>query len=134
MSEYEWAEGAPGAAAPVIVSRHAAAVEFIKSVVALPEDVRVVASATERDVAGRVVYGNIPLSLAACARIVWAVEFEGPPPRGQEYTAQDMRDCGAVLRAYRVTTASCRWCCTEMTPDSVQTNGGVCDYCRGAVE
>jgi hypothetical protein len=58
---------------------------------ALPDDVR-----------DRIVYGNLPLHLAALAAEVWAVEFDGPPPRGAEYTAEDMRRAGARLTRYTV--------------------------------
>lgn len=87
---------------PLIVSRHPAAVEFIRE--QLPEfaDAEVIESATQADVFDRVVAGNLPLRLAACCRIVYAVEFEGVPPRGQEYTIEDMRDAGAAIRKYEV--------------------------------
>ena len=35
-------------------------------------------------------------------REVVAVEFQGAPPRGQEYSLADMLSAGAVLRRYRV--------------------------------
>jgi len=87
----------------LIVSRHPAAVAFIRS--AAPEfaDAPVVASATADDVRGVAVAGNLPLHLAALAAEVWAVEFTGPAPRGTEYTFDDMVAAGAVLRRYRVT-------------------------------
>ena len=92
----------------VIVSRHPAAVEFIRS--AAPEftDAEVLSSATEADVLDRVVAGNLPLHLAALAAEVIAVEFDGEPPRGAEYTAADMAAAGARLRRYRVTAYSVR--------------------------
>ena len=85
----------------VIISRHPAAIEFVRS---RPEfaDAPVVAQATPEDVAGKVVAGNLPLNLAALAAEVWAVEFTGNPPRGQEYTLADMQAAGATLRRYRV--------------------------------
>ena len=66
------------------------------------ETVNVVASATAEDVAGKVVYGNIPLHLAAAADSVWAVEFDGPPPRGAEYGIAEMEQAGARLCCYKV--------------------------------
>lgn len=57
---------------------------------------------TEEQVAGKVVVGNLPLNLAAKCKKVYAIEFSGPPPRGQEYTLQDMVSCGAKLTAYKV--------------------------------
>lgn len=86
---------------PVIVSRHPAAIEFIREKAGLPEDTPVIEQATEADVVGKVVYGNLPLNLAARALKVYAVEFRNPP-RGAEYTVEDMRAAGATLRAYTV--------------------------------
>ena len=87
----------------VIISRHPAAIEFIRA-----HDARFLAApvitgnATPSDVRCRVVAGNIPLSLAAIAEEVVAVEFSGAPPRGAEYTAADMVAAGARLESYVV--------------------------------
>lgn len=62
----------------------------------------VFAQATADDVRGNVVAGNLPLHLACLARSVYTVEFEGRPPRGQEYTLEDMRVAGARLVSYTV--------------------------------
>jgi hypothetical protein len=87
----------------VIVSRHPAAVEFIRR--ELPEfaDAPVVATATAEDVAGKDVAGNLPLDLAALANVVFAISFpSGNAPRGQEYGIEEMDAAGAVIRAFRV--------------------------------
>jgi hypothetical protein len=86
----------------VIVSRHPAAVEFIRR--AAPEfaGAPVLAEAKPEDVRGKIVAGNLPLHLAALAEEVWAVEFEGEPPRGREYGLEEMLAAGAALRRYRV--------------------------------
>ena len=87
----------------IIISRHPAAIEFIRA-----NDARFLAApvitgnATPDDVRGKVVAGNIPLSLASMAEEVVAVEFSGAPPRGAEYTAADMEAAGARLEAYVV--------------------------------
>lgn len=116
----------------VIVSRHSAAIVFIAQQIVPPatpyvvdggqlvvlwDDIMdnfpplesniqyaipILASATEEDVRDKVVYGNLPLHLAAAAQVVFAIEFEGDPPRGAEYTLEDMRRAGAVLRCYQV--------------------------------
>lgn len=85
----------------LIVSRHPAAIEFIR------RDARfatapVIEQATEEHVRGCIVAGNLPLHLAALAAEVWAVEFSGPPPRGQEYDLAAMEAAGARLVPYRV--------------------------------
>lgn len=116
----------------VIVSRHPAAIQFIASRIHpdwhppvitpgailwypvglepsddqfdVPYDtVPVIASATADDVRGANVYGNLPMHLAALADTVYAVEFTGPAPRGQEYTMEEMLAAGATLTPYRVT-------------------------------
>jgi hypothetical protein len=84
----------------IIVSRHPASVEFIKEKTG--KDLPVLSSAIEADVAGKIVYGNLPLHLASLANTVVAVEFTGVAPRGQEYSVEDMRQAGAHLVAYQV--------------------------------
>lgn len=109
VEELSWAlwraqQSVPVAPEPgrLIVSRHPAAIEFIRE--QLPEfaEAPVVASATPEQVRDAHVAGNLPLHLAALAATLWAVEFAGTPPRGQEYTLDDMRAAGAALCAYRV--------------------------------
>lgn len=90
----------------LIVSRHPAAVEFVRQELGishdLPLDVPVLASATADDVRGRVVAGNLPLHLAAAARELIAIEFTGDAPRGREYGVAEMRAAGARLHSYIV--------------------------------
>lgn len=87
----------------IIVSRHPAAIEFIRR-----NDARfmtapvITGNATPSDVLGCIVAGNLPLSLARYAAEVVAVEFDGIPPRGAEYTAEDMVTAGARLARYLV--------------------------------
>lgn len=86
----------------VIVSRHQAAIEFIR--LAAPEfaGAPVLAQAGPDDVKGKVVAGNLPLHLAALAAEMVAVEFAGAPPRGQEYGLAEMQAAGARLTRYTV--------------------------------
>ena len=87
----------------VIVSRHAAAVEFIRREMPLDNDVPVISgNATPSDVEGKVVFGNIPMHLACMAMMVVAIEFPSAPPRGNEYTLADMDAAGARLVGYKV--------------------------------
>jgi hypothetical protein len=87
----------------VIVSRHEAAIEFAREALGLPDDVRVIrGNATKADVAGKTVIGNVPLALAASASQVLAIEFSGAPPRGAEYSVDDMRAAGARIVGYVV--------------------------------
>ena len=88
----------------VIVSRHSAAIEFIKREAPGFIDARIVATATAADVAGRIVAGNLPLHLAALASEVVVIEFD-TPPRGGEYDLAEMDAAGARLESYRVKRA-----------------------------
>ncbi len=56
------------------------------------------------DVHGKIVVGNLPLHLAVHAGVVYAIEFAGPPPRGADFTADDMRAAGARLQPYSVSS------------------------------
>jgi len=86
----------------IIVSRHPAAIEWLRATHPEFAEAPVLASATADDVRGKHVVGNLPLSLAAEAAMVSAFEFTGPQPRGAEYTVADMVAAGARLRTYAV--------------------------------
>ena len=96
----------------IIVSRHAAAIAFIRRELPAFANAPVLSSATAQDVAGAEVAGNLPLDLAAQATVVFAITFAGTPPRGQEYSLADMDAAGASLKAFRVSQvryyAQCR--------------------------
>lgn len=62
-------------------------------------------SVTADDVRGKHVVGNLPLHLAALCASVTAIEFEGAPPRGTEYTREEMERAGARLVRYTVVAA-----------------------------
>ena len=87
----------------IIVSRHPAAVEFIRQATGLGPEIPVVDTIAAEDLrtANLIIYGNVPLHIAALAKAVVAVEFDGVPPRGSEYTLPEMQAAGARLRAYR---------------------------------
>ena len=107
------------ARACVIVSRHPAAVEFIRHTLTNDpwwkqfladysgsvDDIPAVESADYSTVVDKIVLGNVPLQLAAECTMVVAVEFDGDPPRGQEYTLADMRAAHATLRRYSVSAS-----------------------------
>jgi len=86
----------------VIVSRHPATIEYLRDERAYLADAPVIESASAADVAGKIVYGNLPLHLAALTHSVCAVEFYNTAPRGLEYTLEDMRRAGAHITQYRV--------------------------------
>jgi hypothetical protein len=86
----------------IIISRHPAAVEFLRRERPDLADAPVLPQATTEDVRGRRVFGNLPLSLAALASEVWVIEFAGDPPRGAEYDLAAMDAAGARLARYVV--------------------------------
>jgi|GEM_PF-3532606 len=110
----------------MVVTRHRGAAEWVASQwggllsddgseILLPADgIPVYAEADEQLVAGRTVVGNLPLWLASKCRAVGAIEFDGAPPRGAEYTAADMDKAGARIRWYTV----------EMFEESDDDDGG----------
>ena len=87
----------------IIVSRHPAAVEFIRQAAGLGTEIPVVDTISAEDLraANLIIYGNVPLHIAVLAKAVVAIEFDGVPPRGAEYTLAEMQAVGAHLRAYR---------------------------------
>ncbi len=88
----------------IIVSRHPAAVAWVREKLGeMVADARVLPQATEGDLRGHIVIGNVPLALCSVAHEVWAIEFDGTPPRGTEYSKEEMDAAGAHLAAYRVT-------------------------------
>lgn len=93
----------------LIVSRHSAAVSFIREQAkrgTIPYEFASCpvweGNITTEHADGIVLAGNVPLSIAAVAECVWAIEFGGTPPRGVEYTAEDMVAAGAYLTCYKV--------------------------------
>jgi hypothetical protein len=86
----------------VYVGRHGAALEWAKAH-GLPTDAATVnGNATAANVAGKVVWGVVPLHLASGAAEVHVIEFDSPP-RGVEYTVADMERAGARWGVYVVT-------------------------------
>ncbi len=86
----------------IVVSRHKGAVDFILEELPEFEGVEVKGSVKEEDVAGKHVVGNLPLELASKASRVTTICFSGKPPRGVDYTVEDMRREGAYLKTFKV--------------------------------
>ena len=88
----------------VIVSRHPAVLKFIER--EMPEQYKeakiITEDATAYDVVGCYVIGNLPLYLASLAKVVYTIEFVGNPPRGKEYTLEEMDKAGASIGMYAV--------------------------------
>lgn len=87
---------------PLIVTRHAGLVAWLASSRGIVGDV--ISHASAADVAGRVVYGVLPLHLAAEAVAVVTVDLPDLPAdrRGAELSPSEMDEAGATLRAYFV--------------------------------
>lgn len=86
----------------LIISRHPAAVEFVRTVCPDFVDAEVLASATCEDLAGADVVGNLPLHRATVCGRFRTIEFAGAPPQGAEYSLADMKAAGARLVEYVV--------------------------------
>ena len=86
----------------VIVSRHAAAVEWLAAQGITGPVIS--GNATPEDVAGKVVIGNLPLHLAALAHQVGSIDLPGlrRDQRGGDLSVDEMVAAGAVVRWYAV--------------------------------
>lgn len=86
---------------PLIVTRHSGLVEWLAKRGITGQ---VVEHATVRDVTGRIVYGNLPLHLAAYARLVVTVDMPqlAPEQRGKDLTPDEMDAAGATMTNYKV--------------------------------
>jgi putative CRISPR-associated protein (TIGR02620 family) len=106
----------------IIVSRHPAAIQFIREQLLEQgldvETIPVLAVATADQLVGKHVYGNLPLQLCAAAAVVTTVEFTGQPPRGLEYSLQEMKAAGARLSSYAVSSVILIW---PMSSDELLT-------------
>jgi hypothetical protein len=65
-------------------------------------DAEIVTDATPDNVRGAIVYGNLPLHLAALADEVWAVGFMTTPPRGVDLDRATMEAHGIHVAGYKV--------------------------------
>jgi hypothetical protein len=105
----------------IIVTRHPALVEFLAEKHGISG--RVVAHATEEDVAGKHVIGVLPLRLAALALTITEVPLNVPEGmRGTELTVDDLQKFAGEPVTYNVTDASKAWpekmrAAMEMDPD-----------------
>ena len=87
----------------VVVSRHEGAVEWLKNRGIIGD--RIISHVENPvEIEGCIVYGNIPLHLAAVAESVFSVEIPNLPKefRGADLTPEQMDEFGARLRQYSV--------------------------------
>ena len=88
----------------IVITRHPALVEVLKELAPEVASAKVLAQATAADVAGKHVYGVLPLHLAALADKVTAVTIITPPElRGVELSVEQVRQyMSKDLATYRV--------------------------------
>ena len=88
---------------PVVVTRHAALVEYLTELGVVPAGTEVVTHATVEQVRGRHVFGVLPLHLAAEAASVTEVTLRVPAElRGVELTLEQVRQFAGPLTTYKV--------------------------------
>ncbi|MBT9153354.1 MAG: hypothetical protein DDT39_00011 [Firmicutes bacterium] len=87
----------------VIVSRHTALIEYLHAIGIAPVGAQVIAHATPADVAGKKVFGVLPLRLAALATSVVEVPLELPSElRGVELTLKQVQQYAGIPTEYTV--------------------------------
>jgi len=85
----------------IIVTRHAGAVEWLRQRGIVGDVISHVTDPAQ--VRGQVVYGTLPLHLAAEARAIYAIEMDlHPEDRGRDLTPTEMDARGAHLVWYVV--------------------------------
>lgn len=87
----------------VIVTRHPALVEYLLGSGCIPDSVEVVSHASEETVAGKHVFGVLPLRLAAKAASITEIPLDLPPHlRGVELTVEQVRQYAGKPTTYVV--------------------------------
>lgn len=92
--------------AKVIVTRHAALVDYLVEKGLISDSDQVVAHADESTVRGKHVIGVLPLRLAAHAASITEIPLDlTPGDRGKELTLDRVREIAGAPVTYRVTRA-----------------------------
>jgi hypothetical protein len=87
----------------VVVTRHAALVDYLKETGLCPVGTPVIEHASPEAITGKHVIGILPLSLAALAAKVTVVPLSLPPElRGVELTIEQVRQYAGSPETYRV--------------------------------
>lgn len=88
----------------VVVTRHPALVQFLRNRGMITEGNRIIEHATQSDIYGKTIIGNVSLGLAAMAREVITVDLGlTREQRGRELSLADIEGASPVIRRYRVT-------------------------------
>lgn len=91
----------------VIVTRHAALVDYLREIGLVSEDAQVVGHASPELIRGNHVVGILPLHLAALADRVTVVPLEVPADlRGQELSLEQVRQYAGQPATFRVSQLS----------------------------
>lgn len=87
----------------VIVSRHPGLVQYLRHIGLVGEDVPCLSHASPDDVRGKIVYGVLPLHLAAAAHEVVEIPLDIPAElRGKELTLEQMFQYAGEPYTYKV--------------------------------
>ena len=87
----------------IIVTRHAALLQFLMEQGLVEEGVQVLTHATAEDVRGKHVYGVLPMRLAAEAALLTEVSLVVPLElRGKELSLENIKACNPAIATYRV--------------------------------
>jgi putative CRISPR-associated protein (TIGR02620 family) len=91
----------------IIVTRHAALVDYLREQGIVGDDVTVISHARPEDVKGRDVIGVLPLNLAALAASVTEIPLRlTPEMRGQELGLETLRQIAGKPVKYKVTASA----------------------------
>ncbi len=87
---------------PIIVSRHRGLVQWLEEQGITGEIISHISD--PKQIRGKIVYGVLPIGLAAEADTVVTVELPklAPELRGKDLSVEEMKAAGARLRAFRV--------------------------------
>ena len=88
----------------IVVTRHAALIEYLKEIGLATDETSVVSNATPDVVRGKNVFGVLPHSLSCLTATFTEVPLNLPPEmRGRELTIEDMREYSGDPVTYIVT-------------------------------
>ena len=87
----------------VVVTRHAALVEYLRELELVGEDCKVISHATPEEIEGKHVIGVLPIALAALAEKVTVVPLNLPAElRGVELGIEEVRAHAGAPETFRV--------------------------------
>jgi len=82
----------------IIVTEHPAVIDYIRELLPQFKGARVLPSVSAQDAKGASIAGDIPVSVAAEAKEVFALCFNASPPKGRRLTVTQLRLYGAHIK------------------------------------